>query len=184
MDIKSTHERHQAALALAGAKAKKPTTLNAARIADERRRIVELLIQSHYAGADRIRIELPDMEGDMDEILAWRDREEQRLAETAPESLKLALRGIVFLNDYAAKLDKDKQKHWGCSMSGELLTRPEVETRTGLSCSSIYRLMSEGEFPTPIKIGQRAVRWRSNDLEAYLENRPNGGPEMKTAAPG
>ena len=67
-------------------------------------------------------------------------------------------------------------------MSGELLTRPEVETRTGLSCSSIYRLMSEGEFPKPLKIGQRAVRWRSTDLEAYLANRPNGGPETKTAA--
>ena len=65
----------------------------------------------------------------------------------------------------------------------ELLTRPEVETRTGLSCSSIYRLMSEGDFPKPLKIGQRAVRWRSKDLEAYLENRPNGGPETKTAAP-
>ena len=113
LNIQSAHERHQAALALAGAKAKKPATMSAARLADERRRIVELLIQGHYAGADRIRIELPDMEGDMDEILAWRDREEQRLAETAPESLKLALRGIVFLNDYAAKLDKDKQSTGG-----------------------------------------------------------------------
>ena len=53
-----------------------------------------------------------------------------------------------------------------------LMTRPEVEAVVGLSCSAIYRLMSEGLFPRPIRIGKRAVRWRSDDVLAYLDSRP------------
>ena len=66
---------------------------------------------------------------------------------------------------------------------GELLTRPQVEELTGLSCSSLYRLMAAAEFPRPVRIAKRAVRWRLGDLERYLADCPNGGPETRTAAP-
>ena len=55
-----------------------------------------------------------------------------------------------------------------------LLRRTEVETLIGLSRASIYRLMAEGVFPKPIKIGQSAVRWRIADLTAYLESLNQG----------
>ena len=58
-----------------------------------------------------------------------------------------------------------------------LMKRPEVEAAVGLSCASLYRLMSCGEFPRPIKIGQRAVRWRAEDVAAYLETRPESTGE-------
>ena len=54
----------------------------------------------------------------------------------------------------------------------ELMTRPEVSELTGLSHASIYRLMREGDFPEPIRIGQRAVRWRRSELEAFLDGCP------------
>ena len=57
-------------------------------------------------------------------------------------------------------------------MTDRLMTRSEVEERTGLSRTSIYRLMREGTFPEPIKIGPRAVRWHESEIEAYLASRP------------
>ena len=53
-----------------------------------------------------------------------------------------------------------------------MLRREEVQQRTGLSRSAIYRLMREGDFPVPHRIGQRAVRWRESELEAWLASRP------------
>ena len=53
-----------------------------------------------------------------------------------------------------------------------LLTRPEVERRTGLSRSTLYRKMREGTFPVPLKVSERAVRWRESDIRAYVDSRP------------
>lgn len=41
-----------------------------------------------------------------------------------------------------------------------------------LSRASLYRLMRSGEFPEPIKLGQRAVRWREAELREFLATRP------------
>lgn len=57
-------------------------------------------------------------------------------------------------------------------MKDRLLRRRQVEEITSMSRSSIYRLMQEGEFPRPVKIGPAAVRWRASDLTAWLESRP------------
>ena len=57
-------------------------------------------------------------------------------------------------------------------MADRLMTRPEVEERTSLSTTSIYRLMRAGTFPEPNKIGPRAVRWRESEIEGYLTSRP------------
>ena len=45
-----------------------------------------------------------------------------------------------------------------------LLSRPEVEQAIGLKCSQIYTLMRKGKFPEPIKVGERAVRWRESEI--------------------
>ena len=55
-----------------------------------------------------------------------------------------------------------------------LLRRQKVEELTGLSCSSIYRLMALGEFPEPVRVGPRATRWPQSEIVAYLESRPRG----------
>ena len=54
----------------------------------------------------------------------------------------------------------------------KLLSRFELEELSGLSCSTLYRLMRSGLFPEPIKVGPRVVRWRQADLDDWLKSRP------------
>ena len=48
-----------------------------------------------------------------------------------------------------------------------LLTRAEVERRTGLGRTAIYRMMRAGEFPEPYRVGRTAVRWSELEIEAW-----------------
>ena len=45
---------------------------------------------------------------------------------------------------------------------------PEVKQRTGLSRSSIYRLMSEASFPQSCKLGERIIAWVESDIDRWL----------------
>ena len=56
----------------------------------------------------------------------------------------------------------------------------DVVKFTGLSKPSIYRLMREGTFPRPVRLGERAVAWTINDLEQWAQNRPPTGSGAKT----
>ena len=53
-----------------------------------------------------------------------------------------------------------------------LLPRREVESMTGLSRTSIYRLMRLGRFPEPVRVGPKAVRWNEEELVSWLTSRP------------
>ena len=54
-----------------------------------------------------------------------------------------------------------------------LLRRKEVEQMVGLSPASIYRHMTGiGDFPHPVRVGPRAVRWRLRDIEQWISERP------------
>lgn len=52
-----------------------------------------------------------------------------------------------------------------------VIRRHEVENKTGLSRSTIYAMMAEGDFPKPIKLGKRAVGWREADIAKWLASR-------------
>jgi len=52
-----------------------------------------------------------------------------------------------------------------------ILRRKQVEARTGLSRSTIYLRIQEGTFPKPISLGERAVGWVENEIEAWLASR-------------
>jgi prophage regulatory protein len=52
------------------------------------------------------------------------------------------------------------------------LRMPTVMRMTGLGRSTIYRLMADQRFPSPVRLGPRAVAWRRVDLERWSENRP------------
>ena len=57
-----------------------------------------------------------------------------------------------------------------------MLRRPQVEARTGLSRSTIYAMMAEGEFPQPVRLGKRAVGWREAVISTWLKSRkPRNG---------
>ncbi len=67
-------------------------------------------------------------------------------------------------------------------MNDRLLTRHEVEARTALSRTSIYRKLREGTFPEPLKIGERALRWPASEIESWLASRPRASGEGARAA--
>lgn len=54
-------------------------------------------------------------------------------------------------------------------MSKKFIRLPEVKNKTGLSRSSIYLRMSNGEFPPSISLGGRAVGWLESDINEWLE---------------
>ncbi|MGC6498957.1 MAG: helix-turn-helix transcriptional regulator [Henriciella sp.] len=56
-------------------------------------------------------------------------------------------------------------------MSQSILRRPEVERITGVKTSTLYEWMSKGTFPRPVRLGQRAVGWRKDDIDNWLETR-------------
>ena len=60
----------------------------------------------------------------------------------------------------------------GTATTDRLLRLGEVRTCTALSRSTIYRKIRDGSFPEPLKIGDRAVRWRESEIEAWLAARP------------
>lgn len=47
-----------------------------------------------------------------------------------------------------------------------------VVRMTGLGRSTIYRLMAEDKFPSPVRLAKRAVAWRRVDLEQWGAGRP------------
>lgn len=49
-----------------------------------------------------------------------------------------------------------------------ILRRKQVESRTGLSRSTIYLRMQNGTFPKPIRLGPRAVGWVESEIENWL----------------
>jgi len=53
-----------------------------------------------------------------------------------------------------------------------LLRLPAVQKLTGLSRSSIYRLEALGKFPKRVRLSERAVAWREQDLVNWNEARP------------
>jgi prophage regulatory protein len=56
-------------------------------------------------------------------------------------------------------------------MSHTILRLPQVKSRTGLSRSSIYLRMANGEFPESISLGGRAVGWLEHDVDEWIVTR-------------
>lgn len=55
-------------------------------------------------------------------------------------------------------------------MSHRVIRRPEVETLTGIPRSTLYAKIAAGDFPAPIKIGQRSVGWIEAEVHEWLDN--------------
>lgn len=46
-----------------------------------------------------------------------------------------------------------------------------VKSRTGLSKSTIYAMMKEGNFPKNIGIGKRAVAWVEHEIQQWIDKK-------------
>jgi prophage regulatory protein len=51
---------------------------------------------------------------------------------------------------------------------------PEVIKRVGLSERHIYRMIKNGEFPAPKKLGKRASGWDEQVITQWQLERPEG----------
>ncbi|WP_020238997.1 helix-turn-helix transcriptional regulator [Escherichia coli] len=51
----------------------------------------------------------------------------------------------------------------------KLIRMPEVINKTGFSKAWIYRLISKGDFPKPIKIGIRASAFVESEIDEWIE---------------
>jgi prophage regulatory protein len=53
--------------------------------------------------------------------------------------------------------------------SRKFLRLPSVSEKVGLSRSQIYKLIQQGEFPKPIKLGPKISVWIEEKLEAWMD---------------
>lgn len=54
-----------------------------------------------------------------------------------------------------------------------LLRLPAVLQATGLARSTIYRMVAERTFPSPVRLSKRAVGWRHEDVRQWEIRRPS-----------
>lgn len=58
------------------------------------------------------------------------------------------------------------------SPDNAVLRTPEVTSLTGLSRSTIYRLMGDGSFPRQRKLGPNSVGWLHGEIAHWINSRP------------
>ena len=56
-------------------------------------------------------------------------------------------------------------------MKNKMLRLENVKSKTGLSRSTIYRLMDEGLFSNQINLGYRAVAWLESEVDNWLDEK-------------
>ena len=52
-----------------------------------------------------------------------------------------------------------------------LIRIKELKGLIGLSHASIYRHISNGNFPKPVHLSQRCVAWRMSAIEAWIKDK-------------
>jgi prophage regulatory protein len=55
----------------------------------------------------------------------------------------------------------------------KLMRLPEVVNLTGVPRSSLYAMVRRNQFPQPIRISERAIAWRLDEVEQWIEARTN-----------
>ncbi|HCA6390267.1 TPA: AlpA family transcriptional regulator [Klebsiella pneumoniae] len=58
----------------------------------------------------------------------------------------------------------------GCLLSNKFVDMAFITQLTGLTDKWFYKLIKDGEFPKPIKLG-RSSRWLESEVEAWLQER-------------
>ena len=64
-------------------------------------------------------------------------------------------------------------------MGNKIIRLYEVESKTGLSSSTIYLRIKEKQFPTSVNLGKRAVGWLVSDIEEWIDQRVKISRDIK-----
>lgn len=62
----------------------------------------------------------------------------------------------------------------GTKMSQKILRLPTVKSESGLSRSTIYLRIAQGQWTKPVNLGARAVGWPANEVSALNSARIAG----------
>jgi prophage regulatory protein len=63
-----------------------------------------------------------------------------------------------------------------------ILRARQVRERTGLSRSTLYAKIKAGEFPPSISLGERAVGWCSDEIDAWIAARIDASRKSRQEA--
>lgn len=69
-------------------------------------------------------------------------------------------------------------------MQHRMVSLEGVLEKLSRSRSSVYEMLNprskyfDSEFPKPVRLGQRSVRWFEGELDVYLASRPRSGHEF------
>ena len=58
------------------------------------------------------------------------------------------------------------------SMKPQLMRIDDVLKVIDVSRTTLYSLLREGDFPPPVRVSKRNVRWRQEDVQQWLDSRP------------
>ena len=64
-----------------------------------------------------------------------------------------------------------------------ILRMPQVLEQVNLSRTTVYKMIGRSEFPQPVRIGQRSVGWKVEEINSWLQSRPHLPPRKMAAAP-
>jgi excisionase family DNA binding protein len=53
--------------------------------------------------------------------------------------------------------------------STDLLTAQQVAYRLAVSVRTVWRMLERNELPKPVRYNRKLVRWRTRDIERYVE---------------
>lgn len=69
-------------------------------------------------------------------------------------------------------------------MTDRLLKLSDVEATIGLGHSWIYERIKAGEFPAPVKLSERCVRWRESEVAAWIAGLSKSEQADRSGLPG
>lgn len=70
----------------------------------------------------------------------------------------------------------DREQKTEILTEDSMLRLPELQQHVPLSRSTIYRLVSSGDFPRPKQLGPRCIAWRWGEVVEWLRTRGMAEP--------
>ena len=66
------------------------------------------------------------------------------------------------------------------SVMSKILKVKQVAEEINVSVPQVYKLVSLGRFPKPIKLGERGSGWLTTEIDAWLQSRVDARDEEVT----
>jgi prophage regulatory protein len=78
--------------------------------------------------------------------------------------------------------DEELERRALASRADRILRDAEVESRSGLSRTTPWRLVKAAKFPKPVKITDHAIGWRESEIDVWLASRVAVSAKQSDAA--